>query len=79
MSRSACGWSTQHGRNTEAAGINAILKDQALYDEVQVLGARADADLGVHATPTLFVNGRRHEGAPPTNALDEIVRLALAS
>ena len=37
------------------------------------------ADLGVHATPTLFVIGRLHEGAPSGDALDGIIQTALAS
>lgn len=58
--------------------LDAILGDQALYDEVNSVRARADADLGVHATSTLFVNGRPYEGAPSGDALDGIIRMALA-
>ncbi len=59
--------------------LDAVLGDQGLYDEVNSVRARADADLGVHATPTLFVDGRRHEGAPSSEALDGIIQTVLAS
>lgn len=67
----------QAGFNRER--LEAVLNDQALYDGVEIVRARAASALGVHATPTLFVNGNRHEGAPTAEALDRLVRKALAS
>jgi len=38
--------------------------------------AQADAD-GVHATPTLFINGYRVEGAQPFDILRDLIEQAL--
>ena len=36
-------------------------------------GIRAMEELGIHATPTLFVNDARHEGTLTAEAFDEII------
>lgn len=57
--------------------FDAILRDQALYDGVQGVFAQATSALGVHSTPTLFVNDDRHEGALTADALGETIVRAL--
>lgn len=58
----------------DRAKFDAVLSDQALYDQVNRVQAGAMKVLGVHSTPTLFINGDRYEGALPADAFDEIVR-----
>lgn len=58
----------------DRAKFDAVLSDQALYDGVNRVQARAREVLGVHVTPTLFVNAVRHEGAPSREVFDAIVR-----
>lgn len=58
--------------------FDAILRDQSLYDGVQRVSAQATSALGVHSTPTLFVDDDRHEGALTADALGEIIARALA-
>lgn len=58
----------------DKAKFDAVLADQALYDQVHRVQAQAMKVLDVHSTPTLFLNGERHEGALPAEAFDEIVR-----
>jgi protein-disulfide isomerase len=57
--------------------FDAILRDQSLYDGVQRVFAQATSALGVHSTPTLFVDDDRHEGAPTADTLGEIIARAL--
>ncbi|MFF8802863.1 MULTISPECIES: DsbA family protein [unclassified Methylobacterium] len=57
--------------------FDTILRDQALYDGVQGVFAQATSALGVHSTPTLFVNDDRHEGALTADALGDIIGRAL--
>ncbi|WP_036266580.1 thioredoxin domain-containing protein [Methylobacterium sp. 10] len=57
----------------DRARFGAILADQALYDHVNRVQARATEELGVHATPTLFVNDARYEGALTTEGFDEVI------
>lgn len=57
--------------------FDAILRDRSLYDGVQRVLAQATSVLGVHSTPTLFVNDDRHEGALTADALGEIIGQAL--
>jgi protein-disulfide isomerase len=54
--------------------FDAVLADQSLYDQVNRVHAGATKVLNVHTTPTLFINGDRHEGALPEEAFDEIVQ-----
>jgi protein-disulfide isomerase len=57
--------------------FDAILRDQSLYGGVQNVFAQATSALGVHSTPTLFVNDDRHEGALTADALGDIIGRAL--
>lgn len=54
--------------------FDALLADQALYDQVNRVQAGAMTVLNVRTTPTLFLNGERHQGALPADAFDEMVR-----
>ena len=58
----------------DRARFDAVLADQALYNQVNRVQAGAMKVLDVHTTPTLFLNGDRHQGALPADAFDEIVR-----
>ena len=42
--------------------FDAVLKDQALFDAVNQARQRAANEFKVKATPTFFINGRRHAG-----------------
>ena len=57
--------------------FEATISDQAFYEQVNRVQTQAVKVLGVHATPTLFLNGERHEGALDGKAFDEIVRRML--
>jgi protein-disulfide isomerase len=62
--------------NVDAAKLQACVKAQ---NEDSVRASMKEADgLGVNATPTLFVNGRRIDGAVPISevraALDSALR-----
>jgi protein-disulfide isomerase len=57
----------------DRAKFDAVLADQALYDHVNRVQARAMEELGIHATPTLFVNDACHEGTLTAEAFDEII------
>ncbi|MCJ2132176.1 thioredoxin domain-containing protein [Methylobacterium sp. E-045] len=57
----------------DRAKFDAVLADQALYDHVNRVQARATEGLGVHATPTLFVNDARYEGALTGDGFDEVI------
>lgn len=61
----------------DKAKFDATVSDQALYEQVNRVQAQAVKVLSVHSTPTLFLNGERHEGALNSKALDEIVRKIL--
>ena len=56
------------------ARFDAVLADQALYDQVNRVQAGAMKVLNVRTTPTLFLNGDRYVGALPADVFDEIVR-----
>ncbi len=58
----------------DRAKFDAVLADQALYDEVNRVQAGAMKVLNVRTTPTLFLNGDRYVGALPADVFDEIVR-----
>ena len=53
--------------------FDALLRYQALYEGVQGVFAQATCGLGVHSTPTLFVNDDRHEGTLTADALGETI------
>ncbi|KQP14598.1 thioredoxin domain-containing protein [Methylobacterium sp. Leaf93] len=57
----------------DRARFDAILADQALYDQVNRVQSRAREWLGVRATPTLFVNDAHYEGALTTEGFDEVI------
>ncbi|MCJ2074004.1 DsbA family protein [Methylobacterium sp. J-030] len=56
------------------ARFDAVLADQALYEQVNRVQAGAMKVLNVHTTPILYLNGDRHEGALPADAFDAIAR-----
>ncbi|WP_412759946.1 thioredoxin domain-containing protein [Methylobacterium litchii] len=58
----------------DRAKFDAVLADQALYDQVNGVQAGAMKVLNVRTTPTLFLNGDRYVGALPADVFDEIVR-----
>lgn len=58
----------------DRAKFDAVLADQALYDQVNRVQAGAMKVLSVRTTPTLFLNGDRYVGALPADVFDEIVR-----
>lgn len=58
----------------DRARFDAVLADQALYDQVNRVQAGAMSGLSVRTTPTLFLNGDRYVGALPADVFDEIVR-----
>jgi protein-disulfide isomerase len=47
------------------------LKDQALYDKVNMVRDRAAEKFGVNATPTFFINGKRVSGEMTVDQLDK--------
>lgn len=65
--------------------VIAELPDTALFDgclrdppaEQVEADQRAGASIGVRSTPTLLIEGQLIEGAPPLDALDDIVRRLL--
>jgi protein-disulfide isomerase len=60
--------------------VNATLLQQCIQkqDERAVRASMAEGDkLGVNATPTLFINGERMEGAAPEDALRTVIDHAL--
>lgn len=70
------------GRYAALAGVpDAAAFETCLQDEESARAVRRDANaaaaLGVTATPTLLVNGRRVQGAPSAARLEEMVEQAL--
>ena len=53
--------------------FDAVLADQALYDHVNQVQARATEILKITSTPTLFVDDTRHEGDLSGDAFDALV------
>ena len=53
------------------------LKDQALYDKINMVRDRAAAKFGVNATPTFFINGKRVSGKMTVEQLDKEMASAL--
>ena len=49
------------------------LKDQALYDKVNMVRDRGAEKFGVNATPTFFINGKRVSGEMTVDQLDKEV------
>ena len=53
--------------------FDACLANKALEDEIVQSRLTASTQLDVNATPTLFVNGKKFEGPPTAQALDELL------
>jgi protein-disulfide isomerase len=47
------------------------LKDQVLYDKVNMVRDRGAEKFGVNATPTFFINGKRVSGEMTVDQLDK--------
>jgi protein-disulfide isomerase len=59
----------QTGMSQEA--FEKCLKDQALYDKVNMVRDRAAEKFNVNATPTFFINGKRVSGEMTVEQLDK--------
>jgi protein-disulfide isomerase len=59
------------GMNAETA--NACLKNKALEDNIVKERLVAAKDLGVDATPTFFVNGKKFTGEPTVEAFNQLL------
>ncbi len=71
-------WRTQLGRIALLAGIDkkkfdACVSDKKLENEVAQSRLSASQVLGVDATPTFFVNGKKFEGEPTVEAFDKLL------
>ena len=53
--------------------FDACLKNKAVEDEVVQSRLTAATQLDVNGTPTLFVNGKKFDGPPTVQALDELL------
>ncbi|TNC07433.1 DsbA family protein [Methylobacterium terricola] len=53
--------------------FEAALRDQTLYAAFNASQQRAETVFQVHSTPTLFINGKRHEGEVSIAALESIL------
>ena len=62
--------------NLNAAEFESCLSAEKYKGRVEQDKAQAEAD-GVHATPTLFINGVKVEGAQPFHALKQYIEDAL--
>jgi protein-disulfide isomerase len=65
-------------RLTLLAGIgkkefDACFDDKALEDEVTQSRLTASSQLGVNSTPTFFINGKKYEGDPTLEAIDQML------
>ncbi len=49
------------------------LKNQQIRAGVEAVRSRADTILGVNATPTFFINGKRYDGEMSFEAMDKII------
>ncbi|MBV8850760.1 MAG: thioredoxin domain-containing protein [Methylobacteriaceae bacterium] len=52
-------------------GFEKCLKDQALYDKVNLVRDRGAEKFNVNATPTFFINGKRVSGEMTVDQLDK--------
>src|SRR3954451_11373001 len=59
----------QTGMSQES--LEKCLKDQALYDKVNMVRDRGAEKFGVNATPTFFINGKRVSGEMTVDQLDK--------
>lgn len=53
--------------------FEACLKNQAIYDAVLAVRARAGKDFQIDATPTFFINGQMYRGAMTIEELDKAI------
>ncbi len=65
-------------RLTRLAGIgkkefDACFDDKALEDQVTQSRLTASTQLDVNATPTFFINGKKYEGEPTFEAIDQML------
>lgn len=71
-------WRAALERVARLAGVSdkefdACLANKALEDEIVQSRLTASTQLDVNGTPTLFVNGKKFEGPPTVQALDELL------
>jgi protein-disulfide isomerase len=71
-------WKPALERIARLAGVNskefnACLANKSLEDEVVQSRLTASTQLDVNGTPTLFVDGKKFEGPPTVEALDELL------
>jgi protein-disulfide isomerase len=76
-------WRTALGRIAKLAGIgssefNACLANEQLENEVTGSRLIASQQLGVDATPTFFINGKKFEGEPTVAAFNQEIATAAA-
>ena len=65
-------WSGPRGLPGSAARIDACLGNKGLEDEAVQSRLTASTQLDVTGTPTFFINGKKFEGPPTAQALDEV-------
>ncbi|MGV6871418.1 DsbA family protein [Pseudochelatococcus sp. B33] len=53
--------------------FNATIQDRRIYDGVVAVRDAAAQNFGVNATPTFFINGKRHPGALTIGDLDKAI------
>jgi protein-disulfide isomerase len=53
--------------------FDTCLSDKKLEDQVAQSRLTASTQLGVNATPTFFVNGKKYEGEPTVEAFDKLL------
>jgi protein-disulfide isomerase len=58
--------------------FDKCLTDQKLLDEITAGRTRASDVLGVSATPTFYINGKKLDGAPTVEKFDEMITPLLA-
>ncbi len=58
--------------------FDATIKDRKIYDGVVAVRDKAAKDFGINATPTFFINGKRHPGALSIQDLDKAIEPLLA-
>jgi protein-disulfide isomerase len=71
-------WRPALERTARLAGISskdfdACLANKTLEDNIVQSRLTAATQLDVNATPTLFVNGKKFEGPPTVEAMDELL------
>ena len=59
--------------------FDKCLTDQKMLDDVIAVRERAAATFGVTATPSFFINGRRHQGAPTVADFEKALEPLLKS